>query len=249
MDLNAAQEFGIRVTHVPKYSPESIAEHSLWMALSILRHAKEGQERIKEYNFSLDGLVGSTLSGKRVGVLGVGEIGKSLVGLLQGFSCDIKGHDIIEDIAFAKANKMEYLDFVRLLNHSEILFVNLPLNELTKHVLSKDSFQHLPSKCIIVNTGRGAPIKTEELLDSLNNGRVGFAALDVYEFEEDYYFEDHSGEEIKDELLKKLIAHPNVFMTGHQAYLTNESLETISNVTFQNINDFVKNNPSGNFLV
>ncbi len=247
VDLKSARDLGLKVSHVPNYSPESIAEYAILLALVGLRRYNQTRKQIDRYDFNLDNLVGNLLSKNKIGVLGVGQIGKALIRLLRGFQNEILAFDKQEDLAFANEYSFMYASLNHVLSSSKVIFINLPLNESTKYIMNNESLSMLPEGAFIINTGRGGLIHSKDLLEVLESGRIAYAGLDVYERESPYYFQ--SNDNIDDEVLKTLIHHPKVSITGHQAYLTHEALKRIFQIGFENMRAFSLNRTNSCFLV
>lgn len=232
VDLRAAKD-RLTVVTVPAYSPYTVAEHTMALLLSLNRKIHKAYNRTRDFNFSLNGLTGFLLRGKTVGVIGTGKIGQAVMEVLGGFGVNILAYDPypIDD------ESIHYVDLEYLFKNSDIITLHCPLTEKSYHMLDKDAFDMMKNNVIIVNTSRGALIDTEALLHALNTEKVAGAALDVYEEESDFFFEDFSGMVINDDMLSLLIAHPHVLMTAHQAFLTDDALETIAKTTYNNIDD------------
>ena len=230
VDLKAAKD-RLTVVTVPAYSPYTVAEHTMALLLSLNRKIHKAYNRTRDFNFSLNGLTGFLLRGKTVGVIGTGKIGQAVMEVLGGFGVNIIAYDPypIDD------ENIHYVDLEYLFKNSDIITLHCPLTEKSYHILNKDAFDMMKNNVVIVNTSRGALIDTEALLHALNTEKVAGAALDVYEEESDFFFEDFSGMVINDDMLSLLIAHPHVLMTAHQAFLTDDALETIAKTTYNNI--------------
>jgi D-lactate dehydrogenase len=241
VDLAAAKELGVKVVRVPAYSPYSVAEYACGLILSLNRKIHKAYIRVREGNFSLDGLVGFDLHHKTVGVIGTGRIGKAFIKIMKGFGCYVLAHDIKPDLEFAEEVGFSYVELEELIQKSDIISLHLPLNPQTNHLINSKVFEKMKPGCILINTGRGGLVDTKALITSLKSGHLGAAGLDVYEEEENLFFEDHSGQIIQDDVLSRLITFPNVLLTSHQAFLTNEALENISHTTLQNISAFENN--------
>lgn len=233
VDFKAA--FGkVHVVRVPVYSPHAVAEHAMALLLAVNRKIHKAYNRTRDFNFSLSGLTGMDLYGKTIGIIGTGKIGQTFIAICRGFGMRVIAYDLYP----AKNTDLEYVDLDTLFKESDIISLHCPLTDQTKHILSKDAFSKMKKGVYIVNTSRGALIETEALLDALNDGTVAGAGLDVYEEEADYFFEDMSGAIVKDDMLSLLVSKPNVLLTSHQAFLTNEALENIAKVTIDNFDEF-----------
>ena len=232
VDLKAAKD-RLTVVTVPAYSPYTVAEHTMALLLSLNRKIHKAYNRTRDFNFSLNGLTGFLLRGKTVGVIGTGKIGQAVMEVLGGFGVNILAYDPypIDD------DSIHYVDLEYLFKNSDIITLHCPLTDKSYHMLDSDAFDMMKNSVVIVNTSRGALVDTEALLHALNTEKVAGAALDVYEEESDFFFEDFSGMVINDDMLSLLIAHPHVLMTAHQAFLTDDALETIARTTYNNIDE------------
>ena len=238
VDLKAAQEFGIKVVRVPEYSPYSVAEHAVGLILSLDRKIHKAYNRVREGNFSLDGLVGFDLHGKTIGVIGTGRIGKAFIKIMQGFGCKILTYDKYSDLDFLRTHGCFKASLDELLKQSDIVSLHVPLSKETFHILNKPNIGKMKKGAFLINTSRGGLIDTVALIDALKEGSIGAAGLDVYEEEENIFFKDHSADVLKDDVLARLMTFPNVLLTSHQGFLTKEALNNIAQTTFLNITDF-----------
>lgn len=236
IDLKKAVELGLVVVRVPDYSPNAIAEHAVGLILALNRKLHLSYNRARISNFSIEGLMGFDLSGKTVGVIGLGRIGAVFARILKGFGCQILAYDISEKPALTEFVEYKSLDY--LLKNSDIISLHLSLNEKTRHILDDEAFKKMKRGVMIINTGRGALIDTEALIKRIKEGIVGSAGLDVYEFEKKVFFQDRSLEVLRDDLLSRLLSFPNVIVTSHHAFLTKEAVSNIASITMQNISDF-----------
>jgi len=236
IDLEVAHRLGIKVANVPAYSPESIAEYAIMLMLTIARKFIKSQANISKDNFDLDGLVGSTLFDKTIGIIGTGRIGRSTIKILNGFGAKVLAYDI--DPKDKGELLFDYVDLEYLLKHSDIVSLHIPLNESTRYFISANRLDMMKKEVIIINTGRGGLINTLDLIDSLELKQIAAAGLDVYEFEENIFFKNHTKSKIEDFIFNRLRNHPNVLISGHQAYLTNTALKNIAKTTFYNIRSF-----------
>lgn len=237
VDLRAAELCGLRVVRVPEYSPHAVAEHTVAMILTLNRKIHRAYNRVREGNFSLDGLVGFDLNNKTVGVVGTGRIGSVLAKILTGFGCRVLAYDILKDQRLQEIG-VQYVTLDELLQKSDIISLHVPLNPQTRYLIDEKALALTKRGVMLINTGRGALIDTVALIRSLKSGHIGFAGLDVYEEEEEYFFEDLSEEILQDDKLARLLTFPNVLMTSHQAFLTEEALTNIAQVTLENISEF-----------
>ena len=240
VDLQAAAEVGIRVVRVPAYSPHAIAEYALALMLAADRHIPRAVTRTRDGNFSLQGLLGFDLYGKTLGVIGTGKIAKVLVRMLSGFGMTILGYDPYPDEEFALVNAMQYVSLDELFQRSDIITLHCPLTPETRYVINAESIAKMKDGVMIVNTGRGQLIDTNALIEGLKSRKIGSAALDVYEEEGNYFYEDTSDAIIVDDTLARLLSFNNVYVTSHQAFFTREALHNIANTTLRNVKDFVE---------
>lgn len=238
VDIESANRLGIKVVRVPKYSPFSVAEHAVALTLCLFRKIHKSYNRVRDHNFSLDGLVGSEIHGKTVGVVGTGKIGSAFVKIMNGFGCKILAFDNFEQAELVEKYNCSFVGLEELLSKSDIVSLHLPLTSSTNHILNAETMMHLKKGVTLINTGRGGLVDTCALLKKLEDGAVGAAGLDVYEDESRFFFQDLSESIISDDCLVRLLSFPNVILTSHQAFLTHEALSNIANTTIQNIKDF-----------
>lgn len=243
VDLAAAQQAGIRVVRVPAYSPHAIAEFTLGLILAVNRHIPRAVARTRDGNFSLQGLMGFDLYGKTIGIVGTGKIAKVLIELLQGFGMRLLGYDPYPDKAFAEQNGLEYVSFDTLLREADIISLHCPLTAENHYMINASAIDKMKPGVMIVNTGRGGLIDTEALIQGLKSRKIGSAALDVYEEEGGYFYEDISDNIIEDDTLARLLSFNNVLLTSHQAFFTREALTNIATTTLQNVKDFISAQP------
>ncbi len=240
VDVKAA--FGkIHVLRVPAYSPYAVAEHAMSLLLASNRKIHKAYIRSKEFNFSLAGLTGFDLHGKTVGVIGTGKIGKVFIDICNGFGMNVLAYDKFPSSEIESAGKAKYVSLDELLKSSDIISLHCPLTEETYHLINEQAIQKCKSGVIIINTSRGALVDAEALLSGIKARKVGAACLDVYEEEAEWFFEDNSDHIMEDDTLARLISMPNVIVTSHQAFLTEEALSNIAETTVKNICDFFKN--------
>lgn len=233
VDLSAC--FGkIHVVHVPAYSPYAVAEHTMALLLTSLRRVHKAYNRTRDYNFSLDGLTGFNLYGKTVGVIGTGRIGRIFIDICKGFGMNVLAYDKFP----APNSNLNYVSLDEIFSKSDIISLHCPLTEETKHLINASSIEKMKKGVFILNTSRGALIDAEALLNGIKSRKIGAACLDVYEEESDIFFKDKSGHILNDDVLARLISMPNVILTAHQAFLTNEALENITSTTIENIKSF-----------
>ena len=230
VDVHAA--FGkVHVVHVPAYSPYSVAEHAMALLLTSVRRIHKAYNRTREFNFSLGGLTGFNLHGKTVGVIGTGKIGRIFIDICRGFGMRVIAYDRFP----AQGSGIDYVPLDQLFAESDIISLHCPLTDETRHMINDTAIEKMKKGVVIVNTSRGALIDTEALLEGIKARKVGAACLDVYEEEADIFFEDRSGHILNDELLSRLISMPNVIVTSHQAFLTEDALNNIAETTVNNI--------------
>ncbi len=230
----------IHVFRVPAYSPYAVAEHAMALLLTSVRRTHKAYIRTRDFNFSLSGLTGFDLYGKTVGIIGTGRIGRVFADICKGFGMKILAYDKYPSQGFADGDKVKYVDLDELFANSDVISLHCPLTEDTYHVINKESLQKCKKGVVIINTSRGALVDAEDLLSEIKSRRVGAACLDVYEEESDFFFEDFSGHILEDDLLARLISMPNVIVSSHQAFLTEEALSNIAQTTVENIISFTK---------
>jgi len=234
VDVGEAARLGVTVVHVPAYSPNAVAEHTLALILSLNRRIHRAYNRVRDGNFALDGLVGVDLAGKTAGVVGTGRIGAIVARLLWHLRCRVLAVDPFRDEHLLELG-VEYVDLDELLAESDIVTLNCPLTEHTRHLIDADSIDAMRPGVMLVNTGRGALIDTSAVVDGLKSGQIGSLALDVYEEEADLFFEDRSEQILDDDVFARLLTFHNVLITAHQAFLTEEALAAIAETTLANV--------------
>jgi D-lactate dehydrogenase len=242
VDLKAAAAANLRIARVPAYSPHAVAEHALALILTLNRKTHKAYNRVREGNFSLDGLTGFDLYGRTVGVLGTGLIGAVFAGLMLGVGCKTLAYDIKPDAELARRG-VEYVALDELYRRSDIISLHCPLTPATQHLIDGRALGLMKDGVMLINTGRGALIDTRAVVDALKSRRVGALGLDVYEQEEGLFFSDHSGEVLLDDLIARLLTFPNVLITGHQAFFTEDALREIAIVTLSNATEFESGQP------
>lgn len=236
VDLHAAALAGITVVRVPAYSPNAIAEYTIALILALNRHIPRAVNRVRDGNFSLDGLVGFDLAGKTAGIIGTGRIGALVARLLWHFRCEVICSDPVENPRVTELG-MTYVSLDELWARSDLISLNCPLSDETHHLVSSSVVSSMKRGVMLVNTGRGALIDTVAVIDGLKSGKIGSLALDVYEEEAELFFEDRSDQVIADDVFARLLTFPNVLITAHQAFLTTEALDTIAGTTLENLSD------------
>ena len=224
----------LHVVHVPAYSPYAVAEHAMALLLTSIRRIHKAYNRTKDFNFSLSGLTGFDLHGKTVGVVGTGRIGRVFIDICRGFGMNVVAYDKFP----AENSGIEYVSLGELFERSDIISLHCPLTEETHHLIDAAAIERLKKGAVIINTSRGALIDAEALLEGIKSRKVGAACLDVYEEESDVFFRDFSGHIMSDDVLARLISMPNVIVTSHQAFLTEEALDNIAETTVNNIASF-----------
>lgn len=245
VDLNAAAG-RIRVVRVPAYSPHAVAEFAVTLMLALNRKVYRSVQRTRDANFKLDGLLGFDMYGKTAGIIGMGRIAKELIRILRGFGMEVLAYDLHPDMAFAEQNGVKVVTLEELYAGSDIISLHCPLTEDTKFLINADSIMNMKYGVIIINTGRGKLIHTEDLIDGLRSHQIGGAALDVYEEEQDYFYEDRSDRMIDDDKLALLLMMPNVIITSHQAFFTREALHNIAVTTLENVRSYMTGEPLAN---
>ena len=236
VDLDAAAQLGLTIVHVPAYSPNAVAEHTIALILALNRHVHRAYNRVRDGNFSLEGLVGFDLAGKTAGIVGTGRIGALVARLLWHFRCEVICSDPNENAGLIELG-VRYVSRDELWSRSEVISLNCPLNAQTHHLVSAATVQSMKPGVMLVNTGRGALIDTVAVIDGLKSGRIGSLALDVYEEEAELFFEDRSGQVVTDDVFARLLTFPNVLITAHQGFLTREALAAIAETTLANLSD------------
>lgn len=245
VDLEVAAELGITVVHVPAYSPYAVAEHTVGLILALNRGIHRAYARVRDANFSLDGLLGFDLHGRTVGIVGTGVIGAAVARILSGFGCDLLAHDVHENPACVELG-VHYVELDELLAASDVISLHCPLTRDTHHLIDREALASVKPGVMLINTSRGALIDTQAVVDALKDGRVGALGLDVYEEEEHLFFKDLSSVVIRDDVFMRLLTFPNVIVTAHQAYFTSDALVNIAETTLANITAYERGAASGN---
>ena len=237
VDIASAKENKITVVRVPAYSPHAVAEHALALIMTLNRKTHKAYNRVREGNFSLDRLTGFDLYGKTVGIIGTGKIGQCFAHIMLGLGCNVLAFDLISNKDL-EAQGVHYVPLIQLLKESTVVSLHCPLTEQTKQIINSDTLRMMKKGAMLINTSRGALIDTKAAIEALKSGILGYLGMDVYEQEEKLFFHDLSENVIKDDLIMRLLSFPNVLITSHQGFLTDEALTQIALVTFQNISDF-----------
>ena len=248
VDLKAAKG-KLPVVRVPAYSPYAVAEYSLALMLSLNRKIHRAYWRTRDGNFSLNGLMGFDMHGKTIGIIGTGKIARILIRLLKGFGMRILAYDLYPDMKFAGEEGISYVSLDELYRESDIISLHCPLTDQTKYMIDKDSIDKTKEGVMIINTGRGQLINTNDLIEGLKEKKIAAAGLDVYEEEGEYFYEDKSDKIIDDDVLARLLSFNNVIVTSHQAFFTKEALHNIAETTLQNIEDFRCHRPLVNEVI
>lgn len=248
-NVDMKHAFGkIHVLRVPAYSPYAVAEHTMAMLLTSIRRIHKAYIRTRDFNFSLAGMTGFDLHGKTVGIIGTGRIGRAFIDICLGFGMKVLAYDKFKDESLAKRDNVSYVSLDELFSESNIISLHCPLTEETYHIINESSIGKCKRGVVILNTSRGALVDAEALLSAIKSRKVGAACLDVYEEESDFFFEDFSGHILEDDILARLISMPNVIVTSHQAFLTEEALSNIAETTVKNIVGFIETNQCPNEL-
>ncbi|WP_119393880.1 2-hydroxyacid dehydrogenase [Salinibius halmophilus] len=239
VDLPTAEQLELPIVRVPEYSPYAVAEHAAALALSLNRNLHRAHNRVRENDYSLDGLLGFDFNGKTVGVIGTGKIGVCFGKIMQGFGCKVVAYDPYPSNEAQKLG-FEFLDLDTLLNRCDVISLHCPLMSQTYHIINAYTISKMKRGVMLLNTSRGGLIDTPAVIEGLKSGQIGHVGLDVYEEEEDLFFEDYSNNVLQDDTFARLQTFPNVIITGHQAFFTKEALTAIAKVTFSNLNAFAE---------
>jgi D-lactate dehydrogenase len=247
VDLAAATKHDITVVRVPAYSPYAVAEHTIALMLALNRKLHRAYNRVREGNFALDGLVGFDMHGKTVGIIGTGKIGTVVAQILTGFGCPTLAFDPFPN-ATCRSLGVRYVELSELFAQSDIISLHCPLTPENKYIVSDAAIARMKNGVMLINTSRGALLDTIAIIEGLKSGKIGYIGLDVYEEEEEIFFEDRSGLILSDDVFARLLTFPNVIITGHQAFFTREALENIAATTIENITRFEQGQALGNNL-
>jgi D-lactate dehydrogenase len=241
VDLQAAAEYGLRVCRVPAYSPEAVAEHALAMILTLNRKTNKAYNRVREQNFSLNGLLGFNMHGKTVGVIGTGNIGQAFCHIMLGLGCRVLAFDLVASRALEQAGVV-FVPLIELMQQSDIISLHCPLTDQTRHIIGEQTIPLMKDGVMLINTSRGALIDTPRVIEALKTGKIAYLGIDVYEQEEKLFFRDLSADIIQDDTIQRLMSFPNVLVTAHQAFFTGEALTQIALTTLKNIAELQEKN-------
>ena len=237
VNIDAAKQLSLPVVRVPAYSPYAVAEHAVGLLLCLNRGIHRAHNRIREGDFSLRGLMGFDLHGKTVGVIGTGKIGQAFANIMIGFGCNVIAYDVAQSEACIKSG-VTYVSLHKLLSDADVISLHCPLTPQTYHLIDQKSLAKMRDGVTIINTSRGKLVDTKAIINTLKNGKVGLLGLDVYEEEEALFFEDFSAKGIQDDVLARLTTFPNVIITSHQGFFTQEAMLNIALTTLSNISEF-----------
>jgi len=238
VDLAAAADAGLTVVRVPAYSPEAVAEHALALILTLNRKTHKAYNRVREGNFSLERLTGFNLRAKVVGVIGTGKIGAAFASIMRGMGSRVVAYDLFPSEELQQSG-LEYMELEKLLSVSDIISLHCPLTPQTSYLIREDTIKLMKPGVMLINTSRGALIKTNDVISALKNRHLGYLGIDVYEQEEKLFFRDRSEQILQDDEIARLMSFPNVLITAHQAFLTREALEQIAAVSLENIKAYL----------
>jgi D-lactate dehydrogenase len=237
VDLAAAKRLGIAIARVPAYSPEAVSEHAVALILALDRNIHRAYARVREGNFALEGLLGFNLHGRTVGIIGTGRVGAGVARIMLGFGCKVIAYDVVPNTACG-ALGVTYTTLDALLGEADIVSLHCPLTDATKHLIDAAAIGRMKHGAMLINTSRGGMIDTAAVIQGLKSGAIGHLGLDVYEEEDDLFFEDMSSEVIQDDAFERLLMFSNVLVTGHQGFFTHEALSAIATTTMANLSSF-----------
>ena len=246
VDISSANKAGIRVANTPEYSPNAIAEHAVAMMLALNRKLIKANEQVHKQNFTLSNLVGFDLNKKKVGIIGTGRIGSTIARIMHGFGCTLLAYDVKRDQSLENKYNVFYTGLNTLCSMCDIITIHLPLNEQTRYLIDKKLIRIMKRGVMLINTSRGAVVRTQDVIDALPGGQIGYFGMDVYEHEKGVFFYNHEGEFLQDPMLNKLMGFSNVLITPHQAFATNEALKNIAATTFYNLSSWMQNSRTEN---
>lgn len=247
VDISAARTLGLTVSRVPAYSPHAVAEHAIALILALDRNIHRAYARVRDGNFSLDGLLGFDLAARTVGVIGTGRIGAIVARILHAFGCEVLAHDVAPSEA-CRAIGVQYVPLEEIWRRADVISLHAPLTPDTRHMVDRSAIRSMKPGVMIVNTSRGALVDTQALIAGLKDGTIGHVGLDVYEEEEGLFFQDLSSQVITDDVFARLLTFPNVLVTAHQGFFTGEALRAIARTTLDNVTAFEQGRRGGNEL-
>lgn len=245
VDVDTAARLGITIMRVPGYSPEAVAEHAMALALTVNRHMHKAYVKVRENDFSLNSLMGFNFYQKTAGIIGTGKIGAAMARICRGFGMRILAYDVYRNPSL---DFVEYVDLDTLLKASDLVSLHCPLTDATYHLINRDTIREMKEGVILVNTSRGGLVKTEDLIEGIRARKFFGVGLDVYEEENRNVFEDRSDDIMEHSTTARLLSFPNVMITSHQGFFTNEALDAISSVTLQNAMDYLNGDGNGNMV-
>lgn len=248
VDIKVAHELGLKVVRVPAYSPYSVAEHAVGLILMLNRKLNKAYNRVRDDNFTLDGLLGFDLYGSTVGIIGTGKIGTIFAQIMSGFGCQLLGYDAYPNEHFSQLKSARYVELSELFSQSDIISLHCPLLDSTYHLINENTIKQMKKGVMLINTSRGQLIDTKAAIEGIKSHQIGYLGIDVYEEEEELFFADHSTTIIQDDTFQLLQSYPNVVITAHQAFFTENALTAIAQTTLNNITDFEQNKELKNAL-
>ncbi|GAC22033.1 2-hydroxyacid dehydrogenase [Paraglaciecola arctica] len=248
VDVACAKQLSLPVVRVPAYSPFAVAEHAVGLLLCLNRGIHRAHNRIREGDFSLRNLMGFDIHGKTVGIIGTGKIGQAFANIMLGFGCKVIAYDVVHNEQCIKSG-VTYVSLDNLLSHADVISLHCPLTPETYHLINQEALAKMRDGVTIINTSRGKLVDTKAIINSLKNGKVGLLGLDVYEEEEALFFEDFSKKGIQDDVLARLTTFPNVIITSHQGFFTQEAMLNIAQTTLSNISQFEQNGSIQNGVI
>ncbi|WJG07867.1 2-hydroxyacid dehydrogenase [Aliiglaciecola sp. LCG003] len=235
VDLAAAEQAGITVSRVPAYSPEAVAEHTIALMMVLNRKIHKAYNRVRENNFILEGLTGFNFHGKIVGVVGTGKIGRCVINILRGLGCHVRCYDPHPDTSLEELPDVHYVPLNKLIEESDIVTLHCPLTEESHHLINHSTIDKMKHNVMLINTSRGGLIDTQAIINGLKSHKIGYLGLDVYEMESELFFQDKSSDIMQDDVFARLLSFPNVVITGHQGFYTDEALRQIASTTINNL--------------
>lgn len=242
IDMQVASQLGLKIVRVPAYSPYAVAEHAVGLILMLNRKLNKAYNRVRDDNFTLDGLLGFDLHNSNVGVIGTGKIGTIFAQIMAGFGCHILGYDVYPNEHFKSIESAKYVELPELLRQSDIISLHCPLLPSTHHLINQKTIEQMKQGVMLINTSRGQLVNTRAVIDGIKSRKIGYVGLDVYEEEEELFFQDHSDSIIKDDTFQLLQSFQNVVITAHQAFFTKNALTAIAETTITNISDWEQGN-------